>query len=234
MPQSRDAATFRDITAAIAARITTGPWGPGTLLPGEVELAAEFGVSRTTMNRALREVAEMGLVTRKRRAGTRVRMAPARQARFEMPLIRAEVEGTGTAYTYCLITREVAPAPAWLAARMRLTGSPPALHLTCLHLADARPFQLEDRWINLAALPQAETQDFNRSGPNEWLVATVPFSEVEISFQAVAADAQAVAHLGHAPGAPVFCVTRATWWQQQAITHVTFRHAAGYRMTTRY
>jgi GntR family histidine utilization transcriptional repressor len=41
--------------AEILHRITNGPWGPGTLLPGEVELAEEFRCSRTTMNRALRE-----------------------------------------------------------------------------------------------------------------------------------------------------------------------------------
>lgn len=31
--------TFRDVMAEILHRITDGPWGPGTLLPGEVELA---------------------------------------------------------------------------------------------------------------------------------------------------------------------------------------------------
>ena len=45
----------------------------------------------------------------------------------------------------------------------------------------------EDRWINIAALPNALTQDFSVIGPNEWLIGTVPFSEVEISFLAVAA-----------------------------------------------
>ena len=81
--------TFRDVMAEILHRITDGPWGPGTLLPGEVELAEEFRCSRTTMNRALREVSELGFLDRKRKAGTRVRMAPIRQARFEMPIVRA-------------------------------------------------------------------------------------------------------------------------------------------------
>ena len=229
-----ETATFRAVMAEITDRITTGPWGPGTQLPGEVALAAEFGVSRTTMNRALREVAAMGLVERKRKSGTRVRLAPKRQARFEMPLVRAEIEGAGAAYAYRLIARAQAPAPDWLAARMRLTGTPDLLHLTCLHLKDGRPFQLEDRWINTSALPQATAQDFCASGPNEWLVATVPFSEVEVSVLAMPATALAVAHLGHAPGAPVFCVERMTWWQDQAITHVTLQHASGYRMTARY
>ena len=226
--------TFREVMAEIVARITEGPWGPGTLLPGEVELAEEFGVSRTTMNRALREVSELGFLDRRRKAGTRVRMAPIRQARFEMPVVRSEIEKTGAVYRYALVSREVVLAPDWLRERMGLNARAKVVHLLCLHFADGVAFQLEDRWINAGALPQAVDQDFSEVGPNEWLVATVPFSEVEISFLAAAADAEMVAHLDHALGDPVFCVERATWWQNAAVTLVTLAHRQGYRMTTRY
>jgi GntR family histidine utilization transcriptional repressor len=226
--------TFREVMAEILHRITEGPWGPGTLLPTEIELAEEFGCSRTTMNRALREVSEMGLLDRKRKAGTRVRMTPIRQARFEMPLVRAEIEKTGASYRYALLTHEVLHAPDWLRARMSLDAGSKVVHLICLHYANDAAFQLEDRWINATALPEALTQDFTEIGPNEWLVATVPFSNVEISFLAVAATDAVVTHLYHAVGDPVFCVERATWWQKAAITLVTLSHQRGYRMTTRY
>ena len=226
--------TFRDVMAEILHRITDGPWGPGTLLPGEVELAEEFRCSRTTMNRALREVTELGFLDRKRKAGTRVRMAPIRQARFEMPIVRAEVEKTGASYRYALVSREILVAPDWLRARMNLQIGGEVVHLLCLHSANGEAFQLEDRWINATALPQALQQDFAAIGPNEWLVAAVPFSEVEISFLAAAADAITITHLDHKLGEPVFCVERATWWQNAAITLVTLSHRRGYRMTTRY
>jgi GntR family transcriptional regulator, histidine utilization repressor len=186
------------------------------------------------MNRALREVTELGFLDRKRKAGTRVRMAPIRQARFEMPIVRVEIEKTGASYRYVLVSREILAAPEWLRARMNLKLGSKVVHLVCLHSANGEAFQLEDRWINAAALPQALQQDFTVIGPNEWLIATVPFSEVEISFLAAAADAMIVTHLDHKLGEPVFCVERSTWWQNAAITLVTLSHRPGYRMTTRY
>jgi GntR family transcriptional regulator, histidine utilization repressor len=229
-----DKTSFRDVKAEIIRRITDGPWAPGALLPGEVELAEEFSCSRTTVNRAMREVSELGFLDRRRKAGTRVRMAPLRQARFEMPIMRTEIEMTGATYRYALVSREVLMAPDWLRARLNLGAACQALHLVCLHFADGAAFQLEDRWINGSALPHALDHDFSSIGPNEWLVKTVPYSDVEISFLAVAAAGDAVTYLDHKPGDPLFCIERSTWWKGAAITFVTLSHRRGYRMTTRY
>ena len=226
--------TFKSVQTEILRRITDGPWGPGTLLPSETALAVAFSCSRATINRALREIADLGLIDRRRKAGTRVRLAPVRQARFEIPLVRTEVQSTGAAYRYALVHRSTLPAPDDLRARLNLTPGTLVLHLVCMHYADGAPYQLEDRWINATALPQALQQDFAVQSPNEWLVATVPFSDVEISFQATAATGLEVTHLNHRSGEPVFHVKRTTWWRGAAITHTALSHRPGHRMTARY
>ena len=226
--------SFRDVKADIRRRIATREWAPGELVPGEVELAEEFGCARATVNRAMRELTEEGLLERKRKVGTRVRSAPIRQARFEIPLVRAEIEATGARYRYALLSREVAPAPSWLRARLDLAEGTRALHVVCLHSADGAPYQHEDRWINLEALPAAATADFAAGGPNEWLVAAVPYSQVEISFLARAAGKDVAAALGMDDGEPVFAIERTTWWEGAALTHVSLSFARGHRMTTRY
>jgi GntR family histidine utilization transcriptional repressor len=229
-----DLTSYREVKTEILRRITEGDWAPGTLLPGEVELAEVFGVARATVNRAMRELTDEGLLERRRKAGTRVRPSPLRSARFEIPLVREEIEATGARYRYALLGREVVSAPDWLRARMGLGGAARVLHLSCLHAADGAPYQFEDRWINLDALPRAKDADFSADGPNEWLVKAVPFSEVEISFLATAADTRTADYLSMSPGEPVFTVERTTWWEGQAITHVRLYFARGHRMTTRY
>ncbi|MCV2865550.1 GntR family transcriptional regulator [Albidovulum sediminicola] len=233
-PSGGDKISFRDVKAEIRRRIERRIWGPGDLVPGEIDLAEDFGCARATVNRAMRELTEEGLLERKRKAGTRVRAMPLRQARFEIPLVRAEITAMGAAYHYALLSTQTVPAPDWLRDRLGLRAGARALHLRCLHSADGRPYQFEDRWINLQALPQAETADFALQGPNEWLVQAVPYSEVEISFLAAAATVDVAAALGIEPGEPTFTAERTTWWQSRAITHVRLSFARGYRMTTRY
>jgi len=226
--------SYRAVKAEILKRITEGDWAPGALLPGEVELAESFGVARATVNRAMRELTDAGLLERRRKAGTRVRSSPLRAARFAIPLVREEIETAGATYRYALVEREVLRAPDWLRARLGQLAGARVLHLGCLHSANGAPYQFEDRWISLEALPEAAAADFGQSGPNEWLVRAVPFSEVEMSFLANAADARVGGYLGMEPGEPVFTAERTTWWEGRALTHVRLHFARGYRMTTRY
>lgn len=54
----------------IAAQIADGRLQPGARLPGEYDLAAQYGVARMTVARAVRELRERGLVVTVRGKGT--------------------------------------------------------------------------------------------------------------------------------------------------------------------
>lgn len=226
--------TFRDVKADVLSKITQGTWAPGSLIPNEIQLAATYGCARATVNRAMRELADDGIIERRRKAGTRVRMAPVRQARFDIPVIRREIEEHGADYRYALVSSTVQDAPDWLRARLKLEVVSKIIHLICMHYENGMPYQFEDRWINLAMLPAAEQADFSEVGPNEWLVATIPFSNAEMSFSAAVADQALADHLGCQVGDPLFTTERSTWWQGQAITYVRLSFQSGYRMTTSY
>lgn len=227
-------ASYRDVKSDILARIMSGDWPPGHLMPNEVDLAETYGCVRATVNRAMRELADEGLIERRRKAGTRVRMAPLRQATFDIPIVRREIEDKGGVHRYALVSRDVIVAPDWLRARLQLAQDGRVLHLICMHFADGAPYQHEDRWINLAMLPQAETADFSTLGPNEWLIQTVPFSNAEISFSATASDQTLSNHLSCPLGAALFTTERSTWWEGQAVTYVRLSFQPGHRMTARY
>lgn len=227
-------ATYRDIKADILGKITRGDWQPGSLIPAEMELAESYGAARATVNRAMRELADEGIIERKRKSGTRVRKSPVRRARFDIPLVRREIEELGARYRYGLLGSEVIAAPDWLRIRLGLGPRAKVRHLLCLHLADGAPFQFEDRWISLDLLPAAEDQDFSAVGPNEWLVEQIPFSEVEIAISATLAGPDLARHLACETGEPLLQIERSTRWDDRPVTFVRLVHRRGHRMTTRY
>jgi GntR family transcriptional regulator, histidine utilization repressor len=225
---------FRAVKLALRGRIERGEWGQGGLMPTEEVLAAEYGCARLTVNRALRELADEGLVDRRRRAGTRVRLSPLREARFKIPMVRDEIEAAGATYRYTLLAQVDRAAPDRVRAQMGLPPGARVMHVRCLHSAGGVPFQHEERWISIDALPEARWADFRQSGPTEWLVSTVPYSEVEVSFLATEANAEVASAFAVDEGRALFAAERTTWWQGKPITHVRLTFGPGYRMTTRY
>lgn len=220
-----------DLRADLLARIRAREWPPGGLIPGEEQLAADYGVARATVNRALQALAEAGMLERKKRAGTRVAVLPVRKARLDIPVIRREVEATGATYGFRVLSDGSEPLPAGIAGRMALPARTPLRHLVTLHLADATPFALEDRWLDPAALP-LPPGDFAGLSANEWLVAQVPFVSGTLAFLAAPADA-AVAHGLEVPENTALLQTeRTTFGPSGAITHVRLWHRPGYRVET--
>ncbi len=67
---------WQSIAATLSAEIAAGQWRPGNQLPTEAQLAARFGVNRHTLRRAVRALAEEGLLYSRRGAGVFVAAAP--------------------------------------------------------------------------------------------------------------------------------------------------------------
>ncbi|MFP3942875.1 MAG: UTRA domain-containing protein [Alphaproteobacteria bacterium] len=230
----QEGARFRDVKARLLARVRERIYAPGARIPGEAELAEEFGCARATVSRALRELAEAGVVERRRKAGTRVVAEPVREATVTVPLVRAQIEARGQAYRYALLDRRIAMPGAGARARLELPPGRKALHVRCLHFADGAPWQYEDRWINLEAAPRARRESFAGISPNEWLVRELPFSDAEHVFHALNAGEAEADFLGVRPGDALFAVERRTRLDGRVITWVRLLHpGASFRMVSR-
>lgn len=213
---------WQAVRAAVLDRIRARVWPPGARIPDEADLAAEFGCARATVNRALQDLAEAGLLERRRRGGTRVAALPVRRAVLAIPIIRADVAARGLTHGYRLLRRAPEDVP----------GLGPALRVVALHTADGAPWCIEDRWINPAAVPGLDAAPFESVSANEWLVANAPFTGGDIAFGAVAAGAEVAALLGCAPAAALLTVARTTRAGPLPVTAVTLTHAPGHKVAT--
>ena len=147
-----------------------------------------------------------------------------------LDLIRAAIEDLGAAYSFRLLTREVAPPPPEVRAALRLEDGARLLHVVTLHLADAVPHMVEDRWVVLATVPAIEAADLTRDNPNEWLVRNAPYSEGTMRCRAALAGAMA-GHLGCTARDAVLVVERATWLDGAPITLARQHYAPAYGLT---
>ncbi len=224
--------SHQSIRESIRRRLTSGEWLPGALMPGETEIAAEFGCARSTVNRALRGLAEEGLIERKRRAGTRILELPVRRAHFDLSLIRQEVESMGSTYLPQVVLREIVPPPKRIAERLKLEPSEPLLHLETVHLASGHPHAFEDRWVNIAAAPDILDAPLDKISVNEWLIREVPYSSGDVIFAAQNAGPREAKALNTLPGDALFTIDRATWFNDVYITAVKLFYPPGHELRT--
>ncbi|HWT36940.1 MAG TPA: GntR family transcriptional regulator [Paraburkholderia sp.] len=63
---------YAELAEELIQAIGTGKFEVGSSLPSEVDLSEQYGVSRATVRSALERVQELGLISRRKRAGIRV------------------------------------------------------------------------------------------------------------------------------------------------------------------
>jgi GntR family transcriptional regulator len=118
--------------------IESGLVPPGTRLDNEVELAAQLGLSRPTMRRAMQHLVDKGLLVRRRGIGTRV-VQPKVRRPLELTSLFDDLAGSGQRPGTQVLTNEVVPAPAEVAVELGIAEGTPVIWLIRLRSAAGQP-----------------------------------------------------------------------------------------------
>ena len=210
----------QQILSEIEERILSGQWPPGHRIPIEHELARRYNCSRMTVSKALTQLANAGLIERRRKAGSFVSQPHSRSAVLEIQDIEAEVLALGLPYCFDLIECRKRKARRGDTLQIDPVAAISLLDLTCLHMAGRRPFCLEQRLISLAAVPDASREAFGATPPGAWLVRRVPWTAAEHRIKALGADAMQAQSLKIKPCTPCLVIERRTWCAEKPITFV--------------
>ena len=222
--------SWQEIHGDFRRRIISGQWSPGMLIPGEQELALELGCARTTVNRALRELAACGAIDRKRKAGTRVVSQRSQKVSADIPVIRLQVESRQQVYSFELRKQSHCQPPPQVALRMKLSAKDEALFLRTIHFADTRPFAFEERWVNTETVPMIMQADLEQVSANEWLVSQVPLSHGELQLSAIAASKTVARTLKIEDKSPLLKMERLTWLEGKSVTAATIYHVPDHQL----
>jgi len=138
---------YAQVITALQERISNGEYAPGTLLPGEHSLAAEFSTTRATVARALRILRTDGWITTEQGKGSFVRGRPAlaglggvRRGQAELDRDESHDEGE-------LVSAGLAPAPVLAAALLQVKPGVELARRVWLARQDGEPSELVTWWL---------------------------------------------------------------------------------------
>ena len=126
--------------------IAAGVLPQGSLLDNEIALAAQLGISRPTMRRAMEQLVDQGLIVRRRGIGTRV-VQPKVRRPLELTSLHDDLASTGQHPTTAVLRFETVGAEAEVAGRLRLDHGDPVVWVERLRSAMDQPIARMTNWL---------------------------------------------------------------------------------------
>ncbi|WP_415767608.1 histidine utilization repressor [Pseudomonas sp. ZB1P45] len=228
-------ALYRRAKDYVQDQLRAGVWKPGDLISSENQLVQELGISRMTVNRALRELTEEGHLVRISGVGTFVAESKPQSNLLRITNIADEILARGHSYTCRVLHlgRESASMP--VASALGLTTGSSVFHLVCVHSEEGVPVQLEDRYVNPELVPEFLKQDFGEHlQPARYLLQVVKPDEMEHIVEACHPSNDESKHMQIDANEPCLVLIRRTWSQSKIVTYVRLVHPSSrYRLGSR-
>jgi len=208
---------YHQLERVLAERIADGRYRDG--FPGDLELAAEFRVSRGTVRQALERLARSGLIVRHQGRGSFV------AAPLEYPLGRFyrfahEMHVLGIPESSRVLARGVVKAPAPVAAALSLGRGEKVLRIGRLRLAGDRPLLLETSHFPDDIGAPLRFADLSAGSLYDLLeTAGVRLSRVTEEVHPVSLREDDAEPFGLPAGAPAFAVERLAYAGERPVEH---------------
>ena len=215
---------YLKIQQHLLAKIQTGEWCPQHQIPPEEQLARDFGVSRMTANKAIRDLVTQGYLIRQAGVGTFVTDHKAESSLLEVHDIADEIRSRGHQHDCVVVAAETCNADDEVSMRLGVRLGTQVFHTLILHREDGVALQLEDRYVNPRHVPNYLNTDFQQYTPNEVLVTACPITVVEHVVEAVLVEAATATLLGINPQDPCLQLIRRTWSKDQLISYARLSH----------
>lgn len=233
---------YQRIKNAILDNIHSGKWQAGNAISTEMALAEEFGVSRMTVNRALKELSEERVLERRQGSGTFVAQQQFNHTFVEVRNIAQDLKSANRDYQAHVVSKRAITA-SMLDDEMRgkfdldtavvssdsedtrISEIAVLYEVKIVHFADGQPIQFEERWVDAKKVPQFLEQDFSVVNTSDYLIAKSPLERGSYTIRAVAAPDEIANALQVAPQSPTLVLRRQTYSAGQVLTFVKMWHA---------
>ncbi len=223
---------YQRIKNYVVDNIRNGVWKAGDPIPTEQALCDMFGVSRMTVNRALRELVTAGLLVRHKGAGSFVAPPKFQSTLIQIRSIAHDIRDRGHTHHSKVLALESLHATDSQREELGIPPRQPLYRSVIVHYENNTPLQVEDRLVDATVAPDYLEQDWHRQTPNEYLmqVAPLPVGRYLIEIRQPPADVAAA--LSMPAGAPCLVMERTTYSNNRFASHAVMWHPGDrYRFT---
>jgi GntR family histidine utilization transcriptional repressor len=204
-------------------------------VPSEHELVRDLGVSRMTANRAVRELANEGYLTRIQGVGTFVAENQVQSEIVQIRNIADEIAERGHRHRSDLRELSAVTATAAIAKIFGLEAGAKVFHSLVVHYENDVPIQIEDRYVNPSIVPEYLAVDFKATTTNEYLVQVAPISQVRHVIEAVTPDKRVRKLLQIGETEPCLRLFRQVWSNNVPASCAWLTHPGGmFRMVAQF
>ncbi|WP_404383022.1 GntR family transcriptional regulator [Knoellia locipacati] len=198
------------VRAELHQSIREGRFRPGDQVPTEPQLMERFGVSRTTVRRALRDLETQGLIVRQPGRGSFVAQPQVEPRLDRLTGFVEDMEALGLHASASVELIETVPAPERAADALRCEPGESVVHIERVRLANETPLSFDDSYF-VADLGQRVARENLRDEPFYSILEEkygVALAGADYVVRATVADERVADHLQIAPGDPVLLMER--------------------------
>lgn len=199
---------YHQVYLVLKENVRAGVYPKDIALPPEHVLCEEFGVSRITVKRAMRDLVADGFVVRQRGKGTFVADSVVGSSPNALDDLLKSVQAIGAATEVQHISAETIAAPSDIAEKLRLDPGSTVLRSNQVRLTDGEPLAVIVAYVPDLIAAQLDPQSENNPMLVRLIDAGIPVARADQEITATLAEPSIAGPLGVEVGAPLLKLTR--------------------------
>ncbi|MBA8840975.1 MULTISPECIES: GntR family transcriptional regulator [unclassified Ochrobactrum] len=211
--ETSSAPLYAKVEATLASEIASALLPFGSQLPPEDDLTVRFGVSRTTVRKAVENLVARGLLEIRRGKGTFVTEPKIRQELTELSGFVEDMIALGRNPTAKLLDKRLVPASDVVAKHLNLPQGAQVYRIERVRLADGIAMSFDETYLPMDIGEKIVSNDLEAEPIFSLLENKygLPLIEAEYQLEAATADDRVAQALGIAPTSPVFLIERTSY-----------------------
>ncbi|HSR31667.1 MAG TPA: GntR family transcriptional regulator [Anaerolineae bacterium] len=151
---------YHQLKTWIIRQIESGELDPGSQIPPEMSLCSSLGLSRTTVREALNQLVADGWLYRVHGVGTFVKDSQVEPSMAQrLTSFSEDMQEQQIPYTSMLLSRELVPAPLYVAACLQVAPGTKIVRLERLGSTQGEPLVLADTYMPCELCPDIMERD---------------------------------------------------------------------------